>query len=162
MKKIKIEVKWAVIFSLMTLVWMTLEKITGLHDKYLDYHISVSYFFAIPAIWVMVLAIKNKKFEFYNGIISYKQGLVFGIILSVFIAILSPITQWIISYIISPDYFKNVIKYSIEMGYYKSIEEAEAYFNYKNYAFQNAIAALFMGIITTAIAMIFIKSNKNI
>ncbi|WP_445716921.1 DUF4199 domain-containing protein [Flavobacterium sp.] len=161
MKKIKIEIKWAVIFSLVTLLWMLLEKLCGLHGKYIDYHLYLTNIFAIPAIIVMVMALKNKKNSYYNGQMSYKQGLISGIILSFIIALISPFTQWIISYIISPEYFPNVIKHSLEIGYFKTIEEAKANFNYKNFAIQSSIGALVMGIITTAIAMIFIRTKKN-
>ena len=140
---------------------MVLEKLCGLHGKYIDYHLYLTNLFAIPAIWVMVLALKDKKKNFYNGQITYKQGVISGIILSAIIALISPLTQWITSYVITPEYFPNVIKRSVELEYYKTTAEAEAYFNYPNYAAQGAIGSLIMGIITTAIAMIFIrKKNK--
>ena len=141
MNNIKIELKWAIVFSVVTLVWMVLEKISGLHGKYIDYHLYLTNLFAIPAIWMMVMALKDKKKNDYNENISYKQGLVSGIILSVFIAMLSPFTQWITSYIITPEYFPNVIKRSVELGYFKTTLEAEANFNYPNYAKQGAIGA---------------------
>ncbi|GIV27557.1 MAG: hypothetical protein KatS3mg027_1371 [Bacteroidia bacterium] len=159
MKNLKTELKWAVIFSVMALLWMVLEKVCGLHGKYIDYHLYLTNLFAIPAIVVMVMALKDKKKKDYNGKMSYIQGLISGIILSVFIALLSPLTQWITSYVITPEYFPNVIKRSVELGYYKTIEEAEAYFNYRNYAIQGAIGALIMGTLTTAIAMIFIRTK---
>ena len=140
---------------------MLLEKLVGLHSTHIDKHMYLTNLFAIPAIIVMVLALKDKKKDFYAGQMNYKQGLISGTILSVFIALLSPLTQWITSTIITPEYFPNVIAYSVETGYYKSIEEAEAYFNLKNYIVQSTIGALLMGIITTAIAMIFIRSKKE-
>lgn len=161
MGRFRIEAKWALIFSLMTLAWMVLEKVSGLHGKYIDYQYYLTNLFAIPAIAVMVLALKDKKQNFFNGNMSYLNGLITGIVLSLFIAILSPLTQWIISYVISPEYFPNVIKRSVELGYYKSVAEAEAFFNYKNFAIQSAIGALVMGILTTAIAMIFIRTKGS-
>lgn len=161
MKNIKIEIKWAIIFSIVGLLWMLLEKLSGLHSTYIDYHLYLTNLFAIPAIIVMVMALKDKKKNFYNGKMSYKQGLVSGIILSIIIALLSPLTQWITSYVITPEYFPNVIKRSVELGYYSSTEEAQANFNYKNYAIQAAIGALIMGIATTAIAMIFIRTKNK-
>jgi len=71
---------------------------------------------------------------------------------------LSPVTQWITTYVITPEYFPNVIKRSVEIGYFKSIAEAEAQFNYQNYAIQGAIGALVMGLLTTAIAMIWLRT----
>lgn len=160
MASIKIEIKWAILFSIMGLVWMLLEKLSGLHSTYIDYHLYLTNLFAIPAIWIMVLALKEKKKVFYNGNITYLQGLLSGIVLSIIIALISPLTQWITSYIITPEYFPNVIKRSVEIGYYKTTAEAEANFNYSNYAIQGAIAAFVMGLVTTAIAMIFLRTKK--
>lgn len=164
MKNLKIEIKWAIIFSLMSLLWMLLEKVSGLHGRYIDYHLYLTNLFAIPAIIVMVMALKDKKKNFYDGRMTYLQGLVSGIIISAMIALISLLTQWITSYVITPEYFPNVIKRSVEIGYYKSIVEAEAHFNYPNYARQGAVGALIMGAVTTAIAMIFIftRNRKNI
>ncbi len=162
MGNIKIEIKWAVIFSAMTLLWMLLEKVSGLHSTYIDYHLYLTNLFAIPAVWIFVLALKDKKKNYYNGQITYKQGLISGIILSVIIALISPLTQWITSYVITPEYFPNVIKRSVEIGYYQTTVEAEAAFNYKSYAIQGMIGALGMGILTTLIVMIFLRTkNKN-
>lgn len=160
MKNYQIEIKWALIFSGMTLAWMVGEKLVGLHDRYLDYHLYLTNLFAIPAIVVMVLALKAKKREFYAGTMTYPQGLVSGIILSGIIALLSPITQWITTYVITPAYFPNVIRRSVELGYYPNQQAAEAQFNFANYAQQGVIGALLMGIVTTAVAMIFIRSKK--
>jgi hypothetical protein len=160
MRNIKIETKWAIIFSVAGLLWMLLEKLSGLHDKYIDYHQYLTNLYAIPAIWIMVLALVDKKKNFYDAKMSYKQGLITGIILSIIIAALSPLTQWVTSYVISPEYFPNVINRSVELGYYKTIEEAQANFNFANYVKQGLIGALMMGIVTTAVAMIFVRTKK--
>lgn len=161
MKNIKIEIKWAIIFSIMGLLWMLLEKVSGLHGRYIDYHLYLTNLFAIPAIIVMVMALKDKKKNFFNGQMTYKQGLISGVIISVIIALISPLTQWITSFVISPEFFPNVIKRSVELGYYATTADVEAQFNYPNYAIQGAIGALVMGIITTAIAMIFIRTKNK-
>ena len=161
MKNIRIEIKWAIYFALMTLAWMLLEKLSGLHGKYIDYHLYLTNLFAIPAILFMVLALRDKKKNFYNGNMSYKQGLISGIIVSAIIALLSPLTQWITTYIITPEYFPNVIERSVELGYHKTIAEAEASFNYKNYAINSTIFAFVFGIVTIAIAMIFIRTKPE-
>jgi len=161
MIKYKIELKWALIFCVMTLLWMILEKLCGLHGDYIDYQMYVTNLYYIPAIWLYTLALKDKKKNFYGGEMSYLQGLSFGMILSLILALLSPLVQWAITYIITPEYFPNVIKRSIELGYYKSAAEATAYFNFTNYAIQSAIGAFISGALITSIAMIFIRSKKK-
>lgn len=160
MGKLKIEIKWAIIFTVVALLWMVLEKVSGLHDRYIDLHVYLTNLFAIPAILVMVLALKDKKKSFYNGQMNYQQGLLAGIFVSVFIALLSPLSQWITSYVITPDYFANAIKRSVELGYYPTTADAEAVFNFNNYVVQGMVGALVMGILTTAIAMLFIRTKR--
>ena len=161
MKKYGIEIKWAIIFILMSLAWMVLEKMVGLYSVHIDKHMYLTNLYAIPAIVVMVLALKDKKKNYYNGRMSYKQGLISGVIISIFVALCSPLMQWVISYVITPEYFPNVIEHALKTGYHKTREEAEAYFNYKNYAVQSTIASLIMGTATTAIAMIFIRTKNK-
>ena len=162
METIKIELKWALIFSGMTLLWMLIEKLSGLHSTHIDYHMYLTNLYAIPAIWIMVLALRAKKKIFYSGTITYLQGIKSGFVLSLIIAVLSPLTQWITSYVISPEYFPNVIERSVELGYFKTVAEAEATFNYKSYAIQGSIGALVMGLVTTAIAMLFIRTKSKV
>lgn len=161
MRQLSIELKWAFIFSFIGLLWMVLERLAGLHDVYIDYQMYLTNLFAIPAIAMMVFALKEKKTKYYGGIMSYKQGLISGTVLSVFIALLTPLSQCITTYVITPAYFTNAIKRSVELGYFKTVEDAMDNFNYKNYAIKGAIAALIMGIITTAIVMLFLRTKTK-
>lgn len=160
MKKYKIELKWAVIFMVVLLLWMVAEKLVGLHDEHLELQQYLTMLYVIPAIWMYVLALKDKKKNFYNGKMTYKQGFVTGFIISLVVTVFSPLNQWIISEIITPEYFQNVIEYSLETGYHKNKADAEAQFNLKTYIIQSTIWALVMGIVTSAIVALFVKSKK--
>ena len=158
MNKFKIEIKWAIIFLLMTLIWMVLEKAFGLHDVHIDKHPFYTNFVAIPAITIFVFALLDKRKNHYKGSMTYVQSLVSGIVISVIIAVFSPLTQYIISTYITPDYFSNAIKYSVEKGG-STQEKAEAFFNIENYMMQAAFGGLIMGVITSAIVSIFVKKK---
>jgi hypothetical protein len=116
--------------------------------------------FAIPAILVYVFALKEKKNKDLGGAMSYKQGFISGMLITLFVTMLSAPTQWVVSEIITPEYFPNVIAYSLKSGYFQTQVEAEAYFNLENYMFQSVMGALLMGIMTTAIVAFFMKSKK--
>lgn len=161
MSRYKIEIKWAFIFIAMTLLWMVLEKLVGLHDKYIDMQYYLTNLYAIPAILIYVYALLDKKKNFYGGQMNYLQGLVSGIIITLIITLFSPLTQWVISYVITPEYFTNVIEASVKGGHYKTIEDALKAFNYKNYAVQSTIFAFGMGIVTSLIVAFFVKTKKN-
>lgn len=161
MNKFKIEIKWAFIFIIVSLLWMLFEKLIGLHSIHIDKHQYLTMLFMIPAIWIYVLALKDKKKNYYNGNMSFGQGFLSGLIISIIVMIFSPLTQWITSVIITPEYFPNVIEYSLKSGYYKTREEAEAYFSLRNYIIQGLVGSILMGAITSLVVAFFVKTKKN-
>lgn len=159
MSRYKIEIKWAIIFVAMTLLWMFLEKIAGFHSDRIDKHATFTNFIAIPAIAVYVFALLDKRRNFYNGAMTYKQGFICGLIITGIVTVLSPVTQYITSEIITPNYFANAIRNVVDS---RKMEQAEAekYFNLQSYIMQALIGTPVMGIITTAIVAIFSRKKQ--
>jgi hypothetical protein len=161
MEKIKIEIKWGVIFSLVTLLWMVFEKAMGLHDTQIDKHIIYSNFFAVVAIGIYILALRDKKINFFNNEMSWKQGTVTGIYLSFVVCLLSPLVQLFTFTVVSPDFFDNMIQYNVSNKIQTSAQ-ALSYFNMTNYIIQGSFGGLSMGIVSATIISLFIQTkNKN-
>lgn len=161
LKNFRTEIKWALIFVTVMLAWMLMEKIAGLHDIHIDKHAFYTNFFAIPAITVYVFALLDKRKNDYDGIMNYKQGILAGLIITLFITLLTPMTQYIISGIITPDYFTNIIEYSVQHEE-MTREAAEDYFNMKSYIIQGLIGTPVMGVLTTAVTAFFTKKHNLI
>lgn len=160
MKKVVIEIKWALIFIATLLAWMFLEKLTGLHDKHIDKQQYITLLYVVPALLIYALALNDKKKNYYRGKMDFKEGFLCGTIITLIVTALSPLNQWIISEFITPNYFENVIEYSLQTGYFENRFEAEAQFNLTSYIIQSTIWAFGMGIVTSAIVALFIKSKK--
>ncbi len=158
MKRLKIEIKWGLIFTVMMLAWMAMEKVAGFHDENIKYHYIVTNFVAIPAILIYVLALIDKKKNFYNGRMNYGQGLMSGIFITIVVTLLTPLTQYLTLVVITPKYFENMINYAVSEGK-TTREAAETFFNMKSYMLQSVIFAPIMGIITTLIVAIFVRKK---
>lgn len=158
MKSIRIEIKWGVLFILVGLIWMVFEKTMGWHDVHIDKHATYSMLIAPIAIAIYVFALLDKKRNFYGGNMSYKQGFISGLIITLVVVILSPLSQYITSTYITPEYFDNVIAYSVSTGEMDQ-QAAEEYFNLKSYLIQSVIGAAVMGLITTAVVAVFVRSK---
>lgn len=158
MKKFTIEIKWALIFTIAGLLWMFLEKKLGWHDALIAKQPIYTMLFSIIAIIIFVLAIKDKKANYYENDMDWKQGFLSGCIVSLIVAILSPLSQYIIMEIISPNYFQNAIN-NATLNNNMSIETAKVFFNLKSYIFQAAFGGLSVGIVTSAIVTYFIKTK---
>lgn len=159
MEKFKIEIKWGVIFSIVSLLWIAFEKQMGWHSEHIDKHMLYTNIFAIIAILIYVFALQDKKKNFFNNTIDWKQGFVSGIMLSFIIIILVPLTQLIVHYYISPDYFTNAITFVTKSGH-MTMEDATSYFSLESYIKQSIFGGLSMGIVTAAIVAFFIKTKK--
>ncbi len=158
MKNLRIEIKWAIIFAIVGLLWMFGEKVAGLHDEHIDKHANYSFLFSIPAIAVYVFALLDKRRNFYHGSMTYMQGFITGLIISVFVAILSPLTQYITSTVITPGYFSNAIDYTVREGQMTQ-GAAENYFTMRNYIVQGLLWSLGMGLVTSAIVALFVRKK---
>lgn len=160
MKKFAIEIKWAIVFAIASLLWMEVEKITGLHDVHIDKHLIYSNLFAIVAIAIYIFALVDKKKHFFHGNMSWPQGFVSGVIISFIITLLSPLLQYLTFTYITPDFFANSIQNAVENSG-MPLEKAESYFNLKSYIIQATFGGLSMGIITSAVVALFVKTKIN-
>ena len=158
MKKIGIEIKWAIIFAVVSLLWMFLEKSMGLHGANIEKHALITNFFAIPAIAIFVLALLDKRKNHYGGKITWMQGFLTGLVITAFVAVLTPLTQYVTHMYISPDYFTNAINFAVDNGKME-LQQAQEFFNLRSYIFQSALGGVVMGLITSAIVAIFIRKK---
>lgn len=160
MRKFAIEIKWGILFSVATLVWMIIENSIGLHDVYIGKQARYTNLFGIVAVVIYVLALREKKYLFYKGVMSWNQGFLSGVVLSVVVSVLSPLVQYISYTFISPNFFRTIIQYYVEHKIQTQIQ-AENYFNLKSYILQGIFGALSMGTITAAIVSLFLRTKKE-
>lgn len=158
MKKVAIEIKWAILFAVIQLVWMLGERIAGLHDENIAKHSIVTNFFAVVTIAVYVVALLDKRKNDFNGKMNWIQGFISGLIITLGVTILTPLTQYLTVEVITPHYFENMIRYAVENGL-QTQEEAEGYFNLRSYMIQSVMTAPIMGLVTSAVIAIFIRKK---
>jgi len=159
MKKYAIEIRWGLIFTGIALLWMVFEKLMGWHGEKIEVHLIYTNFFAIIAIAVFVFALRDKR-RYLGGTMSWMEGFVSGAIISVIVAILSPLSQYIVHTFLSPEYFPNAIAYAVE-NKGMTQEAAASYFNLQNYIMQSAIGGLVMGLLTSAIVALFVRKKAT-
>ncbi len=139
---------------------MVLERMTGLHDAHLDKHPIYTNFIAIPAIAIYVVGLLEKRKKDHGGKMSYGQGFKAGLIITLVVTLLTPLTLWLTLTVITPDFLGNAKDFAIESGN-MAREEAEAYFTQGNYMIQSLLGAPIMGILTSAIVALFTRKSKN-
>ena len=91
---------------------------------------------------------------------SYKQGFLAGFRIALIVTLCIPISQSIITFVISPNYFVNAIAYSVETGE-ATLEEAQSYFTLGNYIIQGMIGNIIIGSLTSLLLALFVKKGPT-
>lgn len=156
MKAIPLELKWSLVIVCAAIFWSIIERLLGWHDNLIEKRPLYSLLFFIPVIILYGLAIREKRETFYDGNMTWAEGFKSGLILSVFVAILSLPAQWIIYKFISPDYFTNAINHAITSDIMSENRALEEY-NLRTYLSRAPIISFFSGFIFSAVTSIFVK-----
>ena len=154
----KTEIKYALIFVIISFVWNIIEFVAGLHSTYINIHpYFVTPFFIIltAAIYICALTAKRKEL---GGKITFGKAFITGMIITLFILILNPVFQYIYSEFINPNFYNAFIQYDVSTGKLTK-QEAEDYYNFKNFIFRGSIYRFIMSLAATIIISIFLKKN---
>ena len=160
MKKFAIEIRWGIQFSIVSLVWMIFEKSMGWHDALISKQAIYTNLFAFVAVGFYFIALSDKKKNFYNGKMEWKQGFISGMLLSTVIALLSPMVQSITYTYITPQFFDNIIQYRVTHKF-QTQSQAEMYFNLKSYTIQSIFGAFSFGVLTSAAVAFVLRTKIN-
>ncbi len=99
-----IEIKWAVVFSIINILWFTIEKLMGLHAEKMAYLNTFRMLFLFPTIGIYAFEIWEKRRNFYKTNITFLQGFKSGMILTFYIAIFGLVVNFIKFKWISPSF----------------------------------------------------------
>ena len=159
MKKFAVEIKWGIRYAFLWILWLFIEKSSGYYEAKISDHALYSLLFTVVTIFVYFVAIKEKKKDFFKDNMSWKQGCVTGIFLTIVMAILTPFCQIIFHKAIAPEFFPNMIEFSISKG--NSKEVAENYFNLSSYILQSIFGTLSFGVVLSAVVALFLQTKTK-
>jgi hypothetical protein len=154
----KTEVKYGLIFSLVTFLWISLEYLFGFHTKHIEKHVVVTKFFSFPAVIIMVQNIMQKKREL-GGKITFGQAFQSGFIMTLIVAMLTPLVYYFFFTFINPGYFEAFRNYAIQLKI-ATADQAASDFNLKSYLVQSVISAIVMGVLSTSIIGFFARTRN--
>ncbi len=163
MKDIRIELRWAILFSFVLMIWMLIEHSLGWHQAPKIAHQLGYHFIAQLVLYAAVyyVAIKQKRDKDYEGKITWKRALLSGAFISVIVALLSPLTQYFIYHYISPEYFSNMIAYQVNKAEFPMTEKAaQDFFSMKSFIIQGVFTSLSTGLIASALIGLAVRTKS--
>ena len=156
--KIPLELRYALLISFGMLLWLALEAVVGLQDKYIAYHPYVTMFAVLIPVVFSRMAVKEKK-ENLGGSITFKQALLTGLYITAITAVLAAPVQLIFHYWINPYFFEDMINYAVSHGK-SSPEQAAMYFNLTSYTIQSVVGTFVFGSIVALVVALVMRTKK--
>ena len=159
MKTFAIEIKWGIRYIFFYLGWIFLEKYSGAYEENIGNYFVFSMVFYIFAFLIYILAIKDKKENFFVNKMEWKQGCISGIFLTIVIALLMPLAQITIHKAIAPEFFPNMIAKGLTSKN-ADPKALQSYFNLTSYIWQSIFMTLSVGMVYSAVVASFLKTKK--
>ncbi len=161
----KPSVKWALIGSMASLLWLALEYVVGLHDRYIEYHPMVTNFALLIPILTLRQTVEDNKALYPD--LTFKKAFsecAIGVLLSTFLA---PISVYVFFKYVNPDFFNSFIQYTVahadqmHVTKEKALQRASSYFNFQMYMIQIVLSTLFGGLLISVIVAYLQTRNQR-
>lgn len=159
----RIALKYGILIVVFIFLWGVMEYMAGVHLHYLDYRPVLALLsLTIPMIFIY-LGIREAQ-KNYTGYFTYGQAFKTGLFISLVVAVINPIGQWIFFTTVSPEYFESIQAYNqsevVALGAEERVSSGSATLG--NYLIWSAfVGALVAGIVISAILAIFVR-DKNL
>lgn len=164
---VRIELRFAFYIAALTFIWLMLEFLVGLQDRYIEYHPVVSMFAAVIPILFKYLGMRRKRDVDYDGTATWLQLFRTGMLITLFAAVLMIPLQYAFHNLINPRFFDNMIHHAVEHALAndqnpeKAREDAEATFNLKSYLTQSVIGVLVMGTVLSVLYSFLLRRKHS-
>ena len=159
LNKNKLEIKYGVVIGVLVVIWLLLEYIIGLHNKHHDIFLIVTNLVLIIPVVGIYKALSRKKNIILNGTLTFSQGFISGLKISILYALIGGLGQYLYHKFINPFYFDLMISKSQEKGV--STNQAENYFNVYSYVSSVVFSYLIFGIIVSLIISLILRTKKK-
>lgn len=154
----KYEFRWAIIFTLISLLWAVIEVELGWHTfKYFDNHISFTYLFIIPAAVCYFMFFYDKRTHRFKKRFKLKHAFKSGLVLSFLIALINIPMQWIIHFLVSPEYLNTLRLYLMDKHHITG--ETASLINLYNAMWFFPLLLFSLGIVLTIIYAVFLRKS---
>lgn len=146
----KIEIKYALIYLIASFIWSCIEFTSGLESKYIAFHpYFVTPFYLILTGVIYFYSLREKRTAL-QGKLTFRKGLMSGVMLSFWILLLNPIPFYIFNTFINPQFFTDFAHYNIETQK-MTATDANAYFTFNNMLIRGTLYRFIMGIVASFI-----------
>lgn len=155
----RIALKYGILIVVFIFLWGIFEYMAGVHVEYLHFRPVLALLsLTIPMIFIY-LGIREAQNN-YKGNFTYGEAFKTGLFITLVVAVLNPLGQWIFFSVVSPEFFEAIQAHHVAEQAGKGVEEGADSYTLTNYLIWSAfIGTLVAGIVISAILSIFVRDK---
>jgi hypothetical protein len=147
----------AISYFFIFIIWKACEKLIGLHDNNINLYPIISDLIIFPLILLYSTGFKKYRIGL-GGKITFINGIGFGLMATLFIIALTPMSTWIFDQFINPNFYASMIQYQVK-NHLSTLEIATQSFNHENFKQSCMLGNTATGTLLT-IVLAIISSKK--
>lgn len=145
-------------YVIASFIWSCIEYLSGLETTHINLHpYFVTPFYILLTAAIYILAVREKRASL-GGSITFGKAMRTGIVLSLFIFLLNPVSFYVFNTFVNPNFFTDFAQYKMQTEIITK-ESADAYYNFNNLLIRGSIYRFVMGIVATVLTSWFIGKN---
>lgn len=155
----RIALKYGILIVVFIFLWGILEYLAGVHVEFMEYRPVLSLLaLTIPMIFIY-MGIREAQKE-YAGYFTYGQAFKTGLFITLVVAVLNPLGQWIFFTVVSPEFFEAIQAHHQQELLSEGVEAGAEEYSLISYLIWSAfIGSLVAGIVISAILAIFVRDK---
>jgi len=163
-----LELKWGVIIGMVNMAWLYLSYYLGMHDSGLAMIQLMTLVSVLLSVIGYVLGLRAITRRFPET--QYLEGLRSGAIIAGIVAVFAALSQVIYFKVINPGWTARMVELTRQYYLESGLPEAEAEqfaegakqtFGLGSYMIQSALGAIIIGMISTAVVMLFLRRKSK-
>ena len=157
-------IKYAVIISIFTLIWIVFEQLIGLQDVYVEWHklvTNLKLIIPVIGIWLAIREFKMAKMSKFT----FQKGFAIGFKITLINSVLIIPIIYLFYKFINPDWTMNMMEYAkieaLKAGEdpVKAADEARSYFSMTYFMIQSVIETFIFGTLISSVISFSMKSR---
>lgn len=146
----KLELKWVAIIFVVHILWHIAEKMLGIYGANVAYKDISGPLFLVVYGGIMFLAISDLRSK-NRGYLNRRHGFLSSLFISFVLVALAPVMVALLVFVISPDFFNDMIIATTDSGIYSSYAAAENEFNFWSFVRLYMVSYLLAGALSGAL-----------
>lgn len=150
-------IRYGVLFALVIFLWAVVETLVGLHGRYIRYHEYLSYFFAVPAVYMMYWGIRSGG---HAGPMSFRNAFAKGLGITLVAALLCPLVWYAFCVAVNPAFLDAMVRNAVE---HEGMAEASALkrFSLVNHLVVSTIAVAVINVVIALVIATIVAQRKK-